>query len=67
MNIFKNNKDYKVGLYFRLSKEDGDKVESESISNQRTILNRFCLENGLTVFKEYVDDGISGLKFETRF
>lgn len=64
MNICKNNKDYKVGLYFRLSKEDGDKVESESISNQRTILNRFCMDNGLTVYKEYIDDGISGLKFD---
>ena len=64
MNIYKNNKDYKVGLYFRLSKEDGDKVESESISNQRTILNRFCLENGLKICNEYIDDGVSGLKFD---
>ena len=64
MNIYKNNKEYKVGLYFRLSKEDGDKVESESITNQRSILNRFCKENELTVYKEYIDDGISGLKFD---
>ncbi len=64
MNIFKNDKDYKVGLYFRLSKEDGDKLESESITNQRSILNRFCEENKLTVYKEYIDDGVSGLTFD---
>ncbi len=64
MNIFKINKDYKVGLYLRLSKEDGDKSESESITNQRNILERFCKENGLKNYKEFVDDGISGLKFD---
>ena len=28
---------FKVGMYIRLSREDGDKQESESISNQRMI------------------------------
>lgn len=64
MNIFKINKDYKVGLYLRLSKEDGDKSESESITNQRNILERFCKDNDLKNYKEFVDDGFSGLNFD---
>lgn len=63
LNIFKFNKDYKVGLYLRLSKEDGDKSESESITNQRNILERFCRENDLKSYKEFVDDGYSGINF----
>ena len=31
-------KTFKVGLYIRLSREDGDKEESSSITNQREIL-----------------------------
>lgn len=64
MEIFKLNKEYSVGLYLRLSKEDGDKAESESISNQRNILKRFCDENNLYSYKEYVDDGYTGLNFD---
>ena len=39
------------------------KEESESISNQRSILRRFCENNKLFVVNEYVDDGISGTTF----
>ena len=31
-------KTFKVGLYIRLSREDGDKEESSSITNQREIM-----------------------------
>ena len=34
-------KTFKVGLYIRLSREDGDKEESSSVTNQREILKRF--------------------------
>ncbi|MCI8384241.1 MAG: recombinase family protein [Clostridia bacterium] len=54
----------KYGIYIRLSREDGDKQESESISNQRNILQRYVKENHLTLIKEYVDDGISGTTFD---
>ena len=47
-------------MYIRLSREDGDKQESESIGNQRKILQRYVKENNLCLVKEYVDDGISG-------
>ncbi len=56
-----NNLDriFKVGIYIRLSREDGDKLESESVSNQRDILQRYIKENGLIFIDEYIDDGIS--------
>ncbi len=60
--------EYKVALYIRLSKEDLNKgetkkEESESISNQRSILERFCESNRLCIVDEYIDDGISGTTF----
>ena len=51
-------------MYIRLSREDGDKQESESIGNQRKILQRSVKENNLCLVKEYVDDGISGKTFD---
>ncbi len=50
-------------MYIRLSREDGDKQESESIGNQRKILQRYIKENSLTLIKEYIDDGVSGTTF----
>ena len=55
---------FKVGIYIRLSREDGDKQESESIGNQRNILQRYVKENELCFVKEYVDDGVSGTTFD---
>ncbi len=52
-------KSYKVGMYIRLSREDGDKQESESISNQRKIIERYLKEQDLNIVDEYVDDGVS--------
>jgi len=51
-------------MYIRLSREDGDKQESESIGNQRKILQRYIEEEGLTLAREYVDDGVSGTTFD---
>jgi len=59
-----SNKQFKVGMYIRLSREDGDKQESESIGNQRKIIKRFLEENELNLVDEYVDDGVSGTTFE---
>lgn len=36
-------KSFRVGLYIRLSREDGDKEESSSVTNQREILKGMCL------------------------
>ena len=59
----KSNSNFKVGLYIRLSREDGENKESESVSNQRKILQRYIKENNLEFVKEYVDDGVSGTTF----
>ena len=58
------SQNFKVGMYIRLSREDGDKQESESIGNQRNILQRYVKENDLCFVKEYVDDGVSGTTFD---
>lgn len=58
-------KTYKVGLYIRLSREDEDKEESSSITNQREILKRYVSENeNFVLVKEYVDDGWTGTNFD---
>ena len=48
----------------RLSRDDGDDRESESIENQRDILDRYIEEHsGLENVGEYVDDGYTGTNF----
>ncbi len=64
MNVKYSNVKYIVALYMRLSKDDGDKEESESITNQRKILRAFAKENGYEIYDEYIDDGYSGTNFE---
>lgn len=54
---------FKVGIYIRLSRDDGN-VESESIISQRSLLNQYVKENNYIVVDEYVDDGFSGTNFE---
>ncbi len=56
-----NNQKWQTGLYIRLSKEDGDKPESNSITNQRKILKDFISSSEqFYLVKEYIDDGYSG-------
>ena len=44
---------------YELSKEDGDKQESESVTNQRNLILRYIKEQKLTLYDEYIDDGVS--------
>jgi len=53
----------RVAMYIRLSREDGDDRESESIANQRTIINDYIEKNGFILIDEYVDDGYTGTNF----
>lgn len=64
--MFKNSVDKEniAVMYLRLSKEDGEKTESNSISNQREIINSYVKRNQITMVKEYVDDGYSGATFD---
>lgn len=56
---------YKVAKYIRLSDEDRDKKESESVENQRDLIDNFISKNmELEVFDEYVDDGYTGGNFD---
>ena len=58
-------KSFRVGLYMRLSREDGDKEESSSVTNQREMLKRYCQEqDNFFIVKEYVDDGYTGTNFD---
>ena len=60
MNVEKYSKrKYVAALYLRLSKDDGDKEESESISNQRRILRAYAEENKFIIYNEYIYDGYS--------
>lgn len=56
--------DYRAGLYIRLSKEDENEGQSESVSNQLSLLTTFAREQGLTVADSYIDDGYSGGNFD---
>ena len=52
-----------TALYCRLSKDDGQDAESNSISNQKTFLAQKANEYGLTDTRYYVDDGYTGTNF----
>ena len=59
------NNIYNVGLYIRLSREDDDKAyESESITNQKSLLLQYAKENNLRIYDIYIDDGFSGTNFD---
>ena len=56
---------WKCALYFRLSKEDGDKVESDSITNQKNLVTEYVKSRPeLRICSERVDDGYSGVDFQ---
>lgn len=58
-------KTYRAALYIRLSREDGDKVESDSVVNQKRILENFVASQpDIELSDTYVDDGFSGANFE---
>ena len=59
-----NPMDYRVALYIRLSKEDENEGPSESVTNQKSLLNAFVREQRLSVYDTYVDDGWSGTNFD---
>ena len=56
---------WRAVLYIRLSKEDGDKDESNSVVNQRGLLTHFVSQHSdLEIFDILIDDGYSGTNFE---
>ena len=59
-----NPTDYHAALYIRLSKEDESEGPSESVNNQRSLLNDFVQQHRLRVYDTYIDDGWSGTNFD---
>lgn len=55
---------YTVGVYIRLSEEDRNKAsaadESESIQNQRSMLIKYCMDRGWSIYDIYCDEDYSG-------
>ena len=51
--------------YTRLSRDDGDKAESNSITSQKEIIRDYVRQHPeFVIIKEYADDGYSGVNFE---
>lgn len=50
-------------LYCRLSRDDDNEGDSNSIAHQKQILEKYALDHGYTNFKFFVDDGYSGTSF----
>lgn len=53
-----------TACYLRLSREDENDRESNSIINQRDFLLKFCLENNFPNPRFFADDGYSGVNFQ---
>lgn len=52
-----------VALYVRLSRDDDNEGDSNSIAHQIEILKKYAKEHGITNYKIYKDDGYSGTSF----
>jgi DNA invertase Pin-like site-specific DNA recombinase len=52
-----------TALYERLSQEDRNEGESNSIANQKRILENYCENNGYKAVEHYEDDGYTGTNF----
>ena len=54
----------KTALYCRLSQDDNTENESNSIQNQKAMLESYAAQRGFTNTVHYTDDGWSGANFE---
>lgn len=61
-----NNVNAKVGIYLRISLDDGDKPESNSINNQRKLIYEYLHNNNFNDMREYIDDGATGTNFNRK-
>ena len=53
-----------VALYERLSHDDEQLGESNSISHQKEMLEEYARSHGITNYRHFTDDGISGTRFD---
>lgn len=57
------NQEEITALYCRLSQDDKQEGDSNSIINQKKILKKYALDHGYSNLQFYIDDGISGTTF----
>lgn len=57
------NQEEITALYCRLSQDDKQEGDSNSIINQKKILKKYALDRGYTNIQFYIDDGVSGTTF----
>ena len=55
-----------TALYERLSRDDELQGESNSITNQKHLLEEYAKKNGFDQFRHFTDDGISGTTFDRK-
>ena len=61
----KKQAEYDADLYLRLSHEDGDKAESDSIANQRELLMDYLSSHPeIRLHEVRTDDGYSGVNYD---
>ncbi len=53
-----------TALYCRLSRDDELQGDSNSIVNQKNILEKYAMDNNFSNIKFFVDDGFSGTNFQ---
>ncbi len=65
INLNKADTTFRTALYIRLSREDGDKIESDSVTNQRNLLTNYANEKAdFEIIDTYIDDGYTGTNFD---
>ncbi len=58
-------KKQQTAMYIRLSRDDSDKSESESVSNQKLLLTEYIAkQDDLILYDTYIDDGYTGTNFD---
>ena len=63
-NVINGKHQRVTALYCRLSREDEQSRESNSIQNQKVLLCEYAQARGYQNCRCFVDDGISGVTFE---
>ncbi len=53
-----------TALYCRLSQDDAQDGESNSITNQKALLSKYAADHGFRNTRFFVDDGFSGTSFQ---
>lgn len=63
INVLNNSEEDITALYCRLSQDDKQEGDSNSIVNQKKILKKYAVEHGYKNYLYFIDDGYSGTNF----